>query len=172
MEIPFKGQHDWKTFYRAVRLANQPARRGRWTGLLVLAALGALIVLTGQSFFSPEAQDPFNLVRLGLAALLVIAFLGWPGGLALYQARRLWQNPALQQPISGRAGEKGLTYTNTTPYRSVSWESFARLRLSTDLVTLLTPGGVLTVLPRSFFKNDSDWKRFRELAQRKVLQTR
>ncbi len=168
MEIPFKGQYDRATFFRAVRLANQPARNGGRLRWLALAALAVLLALAIQSLRRPADNDPFTWVRLGLGLALLLAYLVWPYGLSFIQARRLWANPALQRPISGRLQERGLTYTNTTPYRTVPWESYARLRLAPDLATLLTPAGVLTALPRSFFKSESDWQAACKLLQNKV----
>lgn len=171
MEIPFKGQYDRPTFFRAVRLANQPARNAGRLRWLALAALAVLAALSLQSLRSPEENDPFTWVRLGLGLALLLAYLLWPWGLAFVQARRLWANPALRQPISGRLQARGLTFTNTNPYRTVAWESYARLRLAPDLATLLTPAGVLTALPRSFFKSESDWQAARQLLQSKVKPT-
>lgn len=168
MEIPFKGQYDRATFFRAVRLANQPARNGGRLRWLALAALAVLAALSLQGLLHPQDNDPFTWVRLGVGLALLLAYLLWPVGLSFIQARRLWANPALQRPISGRLQEHGLTYTNTTPYRTVAWENYARLRLAPDLATLLTPAGVLTALPRSFFKSDHDWRAACDLLRSKV----
>jgi hypothetical protein len=172
MEIPFKGQHDRNTFFRAVRLANQPVRNGSRLRWLVLAALAVVIVLSIQSLLKPENSDGFTWVRLGLGLGLLLAYLLWPYGLSYIQARRIWKDPAIRQEISGRLQERGITYTNTNPYRTVPWDRYARLRLAPDLATLLTAAGVLTVLPRSFFKSDSDWQNACKLLQSKVLQNR
>lgn len=169
MEIPFKGQYDRSTFFRAVRLANRPGKRSGRTRWLVTAALGVVVVIAGQMYLQDPVGDPFNLVRLGLALGLLAVFLAWPYALSYLQARKLWNEPALRQMISGRIGEKGITYTNTSPHRTVPWDKFARLRVAADMVALLTPTGVLTAFPRSFFRNDSDWRAFRELIQRKVF---
>ncbi len=172
MEIPFKGQHDRTTFFRAVRLANRPAGRSNRLQWLVVAALGVAIFFSGQSYFETGSLAPGDLIRLGFAVAILVIFLGWPYALSYIQASRLWKDPALQQTITGRAQERGITYTNVSPYRTVPWTNFARLRTASDLVTLLTPAGVLSVFPRQFFKSEADWQAFRQLVQQKIIQTR
>ena len=158
------------TFFRAVRLANRGTGNNRTISLLALAAIVIAIYFTSQAYLTGSDPDPFNLVRLGLALLLLVVFLGYPYVLAYYQTARLWRNPAMQKTISGRVHDQGITYTNTTPFRSVPWEKFARLRVDPSLVALLTSDGVLTVLPRSFFKSEHDWQKFRTLVQNKYPQ--
>lgn len=170
MEIPFKGQLDRAVFFRAVRLANRGSGPGRTVSLLALAAVGVAIYFAVQSYLTDPVIDSANIVRLGFALLLMGIFLGFPYVLAYYQAARLWKNPAMRNLISGRAHDRGITYTNTNPFRSVSWSHFARLRLKPDLVALLTSDGVLTVFPRTFFKSEADWDKFRQLVQSKLGQ--
>jgi len=169
MELPFKGQHDRATFFRAVRLANRPAGRSNRLQWLVVAALGVVIFFSGQSYLETGVLGSADLIRLGFAVAILVIFLGWPYALSYIQAARLWKDPALQQTITGRVQERGITYTNVFPYRTVPWTGFARLRITSDLVALLTPGGVLSVFPRGFFRSEADWQAFRRLAQQKVI---
>jgi hypothetical protein len=171
MEIPFKGQYTQSEFRRGVQLAGRTNSRNRFGGLMLVAALAAVVFLSGQSFYNGAIfTDPFMLVRIGLALLLLAAYLLFDPIRAYLQTRRLWQNPAMQQPITGRVTIDGLTYTNVSPYRNVPWSRFARLRLNKDLAALLTQDGVLTLLPKRFFKSEKDWEAAVKVIRSKVAQ--
>ncbi len=174
MEIPFKGQYTQLEFARAVQLANRSGGRSRFGGWMLVAALAAVIFLSGKSFFSESSStgDPFIFIRIALAGLMLLAFLLFDPARAYLQTRRLWKNPAMQQQISGRVNHTGLVYTNVSPFRTVPWGRFARLRLNKDLASLLTADGVITVLPRRFFKSESDWQAFCKLAQSRLTTPR
>ena len=167
MEIKFQGQYSQEVFFKAVRLANQPARnQKRFLWFMLVFALGALILLTYRVIDTRDFSG--NAILLGAAVVMVIVI----GGIFFqphFTARKLWANPGVRRLLKGRVNNQGVTYTLDEGDNVISWKRIARVRLGVELVTLVRNDGLLLVFPRQFFTRDSDWRNFLKLVQKMVV---
>jgi len=163
MEIPFKGQYDRNIFFRAVKLANRPPRNQvRFLGLISLFAVGALGLMVYRIVTSGDFAA--NAIWL-LAALLMVAVLGWVTFQPYFLARKMWANPGTRRPLRGTITHRGVVYDLPEGRNEIPWSRFRRLRKSQDLVTLVRDDGLLVVFPQSFFKKSADWRKFLKLLE-------
>ena len=168
MEISFRGKYDQKLFYQAVILANQPpkSRRSVRTFMLVFIVI-AFGVLISRLIESGDILGNATYIAL---IMLVGAFLGSSYLQPYLAARRLWQNPSVQQPLTGMISSKGILYKLVQGQNHIPWENLNRVRKKADLTTLVTITGLLLIFPKRFFRNEADWQRFNTLVDKKIIQ--
>ena len=175
MEIEFQGQYDKATVFKAVALANKPSKRNS----LIRIGLTVLFVAIYATYFITVADkdglSSFEILRSGrhLITLPFIAyFLLQPYISSFFAASNLWKNPNMQKPLAGVISDQGIVYISLSKSRrEIAWESFAKKRISEDLIVLLTADGVLSFFPRHFFKTEADWKRVKQWVDFKVAET-
>ncbi len=168
MQIHFQGQYDKDLFFKAVRIANQPAKnRGRLMNFMLLIAAGALAVLVYRIITTGDFEG--NLIYLAAVAIL--------GGVAAFDllrpyfvARKLWANPGVRRELKGQLSERGLLYRLPEGNNEIAWDQFNRLRKTETLVTLVRRDGLLVIFPRRFFKNQTDWRKFNQLIAQKIVE--
>lgn len=166
MEIKFEGKYDKDTFFKAVRLANQPTRRqGRFLvimGAFALIAIGLLLVRV------IESGDVTSSLILLIAAIALGVGVGWSYGRAYFTARRLWSNPGTRRALSGSMTNQGIRYVLDVGTNTIRWDRFIRVRRSQDFVALVREDGLLVLFPRGFFHSEGDWRKFNRLVEQKV----
>lgn len=167
MEIKFQGQYTQEVFFRAVKLANQPARnQKRFLWFMLIFALGALILLTYRVIDTRDFSG--NAILLGAAVIMMIVV----GGIFFqpyFTARKLWANPGVRRLLKGHINNQGVTYTLDEGNNVIPWMRITRVRLGVELVTMVRNDGLLMVFPRQFFKRDSDWRKFLKLVEKMVV---
>ncbi len=170
MEIPFRGQYDRPLFFKAVRLANSPAGGRRIVQILILAVLIAVSISAGLVLI-----ETGEIARIWMH-LAVVFIMGYSVAQSIFlpylAARKMWDNPSVQRPLSGTVTKKGITYTLPGMNNEIGWERFNRVRKTAGLVTLVTGDGLLVVFPHSFFRNARDWEHFVEMVNTRVVPTR
>ena len=172
MDISFRGQYEKDLFYKAVVLANQPARNRKilnWFMLFFMLAAG--VVLVQRAVENELVFDVYTNVAIsilfGVAVFQLFVFLQ-----PRFAARTLWNNPSVQRPLRGTISSRGITYALEAGQNHIPWENINRLRRNPSMVTLVTIKGLLLIFPKRFFKNDADWNRFNALIEKKVIVVR
>ena len=169
MHITFQGQYDKDLFFKAVRVANQPARnRNGLLYFMLIVALGGLVVLIKRLMDTGDWES--NLIFI-LAAIIL-------GGVSAFNllrphfaARKLWANPGVRRELRGQITNQGISYHLPEGKNEIPWSQFNRLCKTTGLVTLVRRDGLLVIFPRRFFKSSNDWEKFVKLVDKKVIST-
>jgi hypothetical protein len=167
MEIKFRGKYDKRLFYKSVMLANQPARRQRWVQPLMLVfVIVAFCILVIRIVNSGNVMGnaSYIVVVMITASFVVRSYL-----LPYLAARKLWTNPALQEDLSGSISQQGIVYTLKNSHNEMAWSRFNRVRRTNEITTLVARGGLLVIFPRRFFRSDSDWQKFNQLVDTKIV---
>jgi hypothetical protein len=171
MEIEFSGQHDKPTYFKAVHWIYRPSQRDFIIRVSVFAVFSAVFAAIVVVALQKEGGEPFEFLRLArhLITFIIIAYLIFQPHLKGYQmATRLWQDPIIRRKLSGRVSSMGVQFDPSHDW--MGWDQFAKVYKSNDLVVLLTAARLFVVLPRSFFRDDHDWKMFQELVNSRVQQ--
>jgi len=169
MQIEFAGTHERGTYFRAVRLAFQPTRRGMLNRILIAGAAAVFYIAFLVNWAGTggiHLAEPVRMLLHVLAALIVLFILLEPVVIATVTAARLWRDPAVRSRWAGRVTAAGITFLPSE--RQLRWDSVVRSAQSDDLAVLLTGPASFLALPRSFFRSDEDWTRFRRLIDSKV----
>ena len=167
MEIKFKGQYDRKTFFRAVQIANQPRgnrRLVRPTMLVMLVVAAGVLISRLLENWDVMDNAMFIVVVMILGSFVFRAYTA-----TFFAARRMWANPNLWVPLVGQVNKKGITYILEEGVNEIPWERYSRVRKKPDMIALVTRDGLMTAFPRTFFKNDSDWRKFIKLVDTSVV---
>ena len=170
MKLSFNGKYDKKLFYNAVRLANEPGRNARLLHILVAMVFAVILVDTVNKIIQ-TGDFAGQVVEVALLLLM---------GLVLYQAyippylgaKKMWTPELEQRIMSGHISKQGITYSFPKGDKVYIWSDFNRLRKTSNLVTLISLGGMLLIFPRHFFKSDADWGRFINLIDTSVIVTK
>jgi len=167
MEIKFHGKYDRKLFYKSILIANQPARRKVW----VLPLIGTIvfvtfIILVIRLIITGNILDNASyIVIVMIAASFVIRSYLVP----YLAARKLWINPAIHEEHSGSVTQTEIVYLLKMGKNEIPWERFSRVRKSNGVITLVTRDGLMVIFPRRFFNSDTDWRKFNQLVDTKIL---
>ena len=169
MEIKFNGQYDRSLFFKAVRLANQPARnQRRFLAIMLVFSLIAIGIMLYRIFETGDWMG--NLILIG-ATVLSVSIVAWVMLQPYFSARKMWANPGTRRPLKGVVTNQGITYQLEAGDNQILWGRFNRVRKTTDMVTLIRNDGLLVIFPRRFFKKDADWRKFEKLVESKFVKT-
>lgn len=168
MDIEFEGQYNQEEYTRAVRMVITPSKRST---IVRIAIFAVALVIVAVIIISAAQDGTFNSVennrtRLSLFALAAMAvYLGTPYLGINSTANRLWNKPSVQQMRSGRVSPEGITYGD----KLKTWDSFIRKYVVKDMVLLITADEGMSLLPRHFFRDEMDWKRFLQMIEQYAL---
>jgi hypothetical protein len=169
MDIEFFGFHHRAAYFHAVFVAYRPTFRMVVNRALLAVALASLY-LAYQLKLSPDRAIPLlapaRMPLHILALLIFLLLLAEPLLAPVYIAIRLWRDPAVHVEWRGRADNRGITFSASG--RNILWDSFRGIILEPDGIIFKTGTAGFLSLPREFFHSDSDWQRFRNLAEKKV----
>ncbi len=84
-------------------------------------------------------------------------------------ARSLWANPSVRRKLAGVVTKNGIVYQLDVGNNEILWERFNRVRKANNLITLVTREGLLVIFPRTFFKNEADWRKFERLVDTRIV---
>lgn len=173
MKIEFNGQYTRDEFYRAVALINGPSRRGTTLRIIILVILVALYIAYF-IFAVPEAsQSTFELVRVGRHVItvgIILYILSLPYLSAYRTAARLWNLPSVQGTFHGYVSSQGVIHGSSSDGQVINWDRFAKVRMNDKFIALLTADGILSLLPRSFFRSEAEWNVVRQWAGHRVAE--
>lgn len=162
MDIEFEGQLKEDQYIRAVKDILTPPLRSTLIRIAIFiiaaAAVAFLFIYNQRDGAITEIEN--NRQRLALFAggfltlYLVTPYIG-----ITHNAKNLWKKPAAQRVRTGRISPEGITYGD----KMTTWDSYTRKYQYDDMVLLLTARGGMALLPRQFFRDEMDWKRFRQM---------
>ena len=169
MDIQFRGQYDRNLFFKAVRLANQPARnQQRFLVMMTIFSFAAIGVMLYRGIETGDMGG--NLILLAVA-LVLGGIVAWIYLTPYFTARKMWANPGTRQALKGRITNRGITYILDAGINEIRWNRFTRIRKSGEMVTFIRNDGLLLVFPQHFFKKSSDWRKFLKLVEVKLIGT-
>ncbi len=166
MDIEFSGKYDQQTFFKAVELASRPSgwiavlRLGLFIFILGLLILLAVLMANGQ------ISSPLGMVKNAVTAVIVLGYLIYPYIKYRRMANQLWKDPTTRGHLEGHVNGLGIEVESVDA--TIQWDDIAHVRKTSDLVSLLTEGGVLVVLPKQFFACDRDWNLFLQMVEDRV----
>ena len=170
MDIQFQGQYDRKVFFNAVRIANRPAgNQKRFLMFMMLFTGGGLILILYRVFDTGDFAG--NAILLFAALIMVVVLIGiylQP----FFTARKLWAGPGVRRYLKGNITNKGIQYHLSEGVNDIAWIRVSRVRKGVGLVTLIRNDGLLMIFPRSFFRRDSDWRKFNQVVEKRIIQNR
>ena len=173
MKIEFDGKYTRGEFYRAVAVINGPSRRGTILRIIALVVLVALYIAYF-IFAVPEAsQSTFELVRVGRHVItvgIILYLLLLPYLSAYRTASRLWNLPSVQGTFHGFVSSQGVIHGFSSDGAEIGWDQYAKVRMTDKFIALLTADGVLSLLPRNFFKDEAEWNVVRQWAGHRVAE--
>lgn len=167
MEIPIGGEFTEQDVKRAISLGYPTWYQPFRIDLTLLMAWPLLYGLVPSIQSIAEGDVPpgpalLLLLPLLLVVLVLAAFVYALWVLPLRQARRIQDTPLCQGTFSGVASDESFVLGNEAAASSVRWDSFVQYRMSDDMVLLYQNKNAYSMVPRSFFANDSDWQNFRD----------
>jgi hypothetical protein len=167
MQIRFQGQYDKDLFFKAVALANRPTKdRQRLLSIMLVIAIIAIGVICYRIITTGDLLS--NAIFLA-AAIFMAGFVTQIFVRPNFVARKLWSNPGTQRPLKGTITKQGISYVFPEGETTINWGHFKRVQKTDDLVTLVRgKDGLLVVFPRTFFKSQNNWQKFKRLVDEKV----
>jgi hypothetical protein len=164
MDIEFEGQYNQEEYLRAVKIVITPPRRATIIRSVIFAAMLILlivIIVSGVKDGTVSAVEN-NRIRLSLFATVALGiYLATPYLGINSTAKRLWSKPSVQQARTGKVSPEGIAYGD----KLKTWDSFIRKYVTGDMVLLLTADEGMSLLPKHFFRDDMDWKRFLQMVE-------
>ncbi len=174
MDIEYHGQYDKSTFFKAVFLTSRPTK---WNAVLRIGSSILITVIFIAYIIMVAFKDSISTMETMRVSkyFLTLPFLDYfllqPYISPYFTASKIWKNPAMQIPLTGVLSSQGVALISSSGGRDETpWRSFSRMRIGPDFISLLTGDGVISVLPRHFFKTETDWERAKQLVNFKVME--
>jgi hypothetical protein len=167
VEIEFEGYLDKKTFLNAILLAAKGNRKRDIVYLCFgLVFLGGFIsYFINQNVGSSELVD-FTLLKLIIPLVFIAYFLFIPFFSPFLLANKSWKNPSMQKLFSGTVTNQGIEYSGISD--TIEWNRVMEKQNSDDLLILLSSDKDIVILPKKFFKSETEWKKVILLSNYKV----
>lgn len=176
MEIEFQGLYTRDDIFKGVKLANQPTRRQATIriGLSFLVITLFVILAIGTAVDQPESSfEIVRSIRHFIMLPVLLYFLLLPYISSYSAAVTLWKHPLMRHPQNGSVTSQGITLISTIRGQTeTTWEKFAKKKMTDGLIVLVSDDGVLSLLPRHFFKTETDWSTARKLVDYKVREVK
>ena len=171
MEVLFNGAYDRKMFLEALKLSEK--RSSLNTFFRYLALILSLIVIAGTLYgWIVEGVDPTKTVRL-IRGLITAALLGYFYFSAIISRNRSVANLFKSGPkrtMQGSVNFEGIVVGTPPHSTTLNWDRFMSKGEKGPLLSLMTIDGSVAVFHRDFFGSESDWQRFRQLVNQRVIE--
>jgi hypothetical protein len=171
MEVSFYGTYDRQVFMEALKLTEKRSRFN--TALRYLALALALFIIAGSLYgWIAEGFQPAQLSRL-LRNLVTAIFIGY-----FYFGGIITRNRSIanlfrsgpERTMQGNVNPEGVVIGTSQQNVTIPWDRFVSKGEKDRLVALMTIDGSVAVFRRDFFAAESDWQRFRQLVNQKVIE--
>lgn len=171
MEVSFRGTYDKKMFLEALKLSE---KRSVLNTVFRYLALGlSIIIIAGTLYgWAVEGIDPSQIGRL-IRGLITAGLLGYFYFSAIISSNRSVANlfkSGPQRVMQGISNFEGVMIGTPPHTVMLSWDRFIRKGEKGPLLSLMTIDGSVAVFHRDFFASDSDWQRFKQLVNQKVIE--
>jgi hypothetical protein len=161
MEIPFSGQITQKDFLQAQSLHRKSSKAPIVLGGIFIVLLITSLIIA----FSEPVLFGSALPILVVFAIIIVASWGIPH----FQAINIWKNTkSYQKPMSGIVMSHQIDFQGAHSQGSVSWEAYFDYKRSSNMLLLYQSPNVMSIFPRTFFDDDTDWETFVKLVEDKV----
>lgn len=172
MDIAFRGKYDKQMFLQGLRLVERTSvinKVLRWLSLALVIFVIANEIYTWLTA-DPTMWESARLIRHAVTALLLGYYYlsphiaRWSRTAALFKNEpyRIMQGLANLEGIRiGPAGGQQVMFP---------WGQFYRKGKKGQLIAILTLDGNMALFHRDFFETESDWNRFNQLVEQRVIE--
>lgn len=171
MEIDFEGQYDQALYMRAIKTVITPSTRStilRIVAFVAVLAGIAYLYFHGMQDGSLSEIDGNRIKMAAFFGLCLTAYLALPYLTINSNVKRLWKRPSVHKLKTGKVSPEGITYGD----RLKTWESYVRKYIFDDMVLLITADEGMSLLQRSFFRDEMDWKRFLQMVDQYAVKAK
>lgn len=171
MEVGFYGTYDKKMFMEALKLTERVPKFGI---VIRYAALVFSLLIIGGTIYGwlLEGFDQAELSRV-LRNLVTAAFIGYfyfSGMIARSRSIASLFRAGPERTMQGNVNLEGVTIGTKQQNVTLPWDRFVSKGEKGQLFALMTVDGSVAVFHRDFFATESDWQRFRQFANQKVIE--
>lgn len=171
MEVTFYGTYDKQMFLEALRLTEKRSVLG---SIFRYLALGLAIFIVGGTIYAwiAEGMDQSDVGRLArnLITGLLFGYYYFSGIITRNRSIANLFHSGPERVMSGTVNLQGIIIGTEENQILLEWSRFASKGESGKLFALMTVDGSVAVFHRDFFATESDWQRFRQLANQKVIE--
>lgn len=172
MDVSFRGRYDKKTFSQALELTE---KRSILSKVFRYFALVLAIVIVGGTIYAwifEGGMEPSDIGR-SIRNIVTAAFIGY-----FYAGGTISRNRSINHlfrhgPTRGMQGivtRDGIGIGTQENHVLLKWEQFVSKGEKGQLLALRMIDGSVAVFQRDFFSTESDWQRFRQLVNQKVIE--
>jgi len=171
MEVTFYGTYDKGMFIEAMRLTEKQTTLRKVFRYL---ALGLAIFIIGGTLYAwlIEGMDQSYLPRLA-RNIITAAIIGYYYFNGIISRRLLLANlfgSTPERTMQGNASIEGIAIGPNEGKKLFKWEQFMSKGEQGKIFALMTVDGSVAVLHRDFFATESDWQRFKQMANQRVIE--
>ena len=171
MEVNFFGTYNKETFLEAHQLAE---KRSTFNIIFRYAALGLSILIISWTVYGMvvDGIDPSEIgsVLRNLVTALVIGYYYFSGWIVRNRSITRLFRSGPKRTMQGNVNLEGVTLGTPQQNALIKWDRFVSKGEKGQLFALMTVDGSLAVFHREFFATESDWQRFRLLANQRVIE--
>ena len=171
MEVTFYGTYDKQMFLDALRLIEKKSMLN--TVVRYVALVLSLFIIGGTIYgWLIEGMDQSNLGRI-LRNLITASLFGYyflSPILARRKAVTILFRAAPRRTVQGNANHEGISLGPKENRDTIKWERFISKGEENKLFALMTVDGFLAIFHKDFFATESDWQRFKQMANQRVIE--
>jgi hypothetical protein len=171
MEVTFFGTYDRQMFLEALQLTE---KRSTLHAVLRYLALGLSLLIIGGSLYGwfTEGMNPSEIGRLlrNLITASLIGYYYFGGLIARNRSIASLFRSGPERTMQGNANLEGISIGPKDHRALIQWDRFVSKGEKDGLFALRTVDGSVAVFHRDFFATESDWQRFRQLANQRVVE--
>jgi len=171
MEVTFNGTYDKEMFIEAMRLTERQTVLGKVFRYL---ALGLAILVIGGSLYAwfTEGMDSADLPRLArnIITALIIGYYYFSNILSRRSLLAKLFDSTPKRTMQGNASVAGIAIGPDAGKTLFKWEQFTSKGERGNIYALLTTDGSVAVFHKDFFTDETDWQRFKQMANQRVIE--
>ena len=171
MEVPFYGTYDKKVFLEALKLTE---RKPIFNTIFRYFALGLSLFIIGGTLYGwiTEGIDQTETSRVlrSLATAIFIGYFYFSGMIARSRSIASLFSSGPKRTMQGNINMEGITIGTSQNNTTIKWDRFVSKGEKGQMFALMTVDGSVAVFHRDFFATESEWQRFRQFANQKVIE--
>lgn len=171
MEVTFYGTYDKNMFIEAMRLVEKETPLVKFLRYFALIFSIAVIGITLYTWIITGFESSY--IPRMIRNLITAAIIGYYYFSGLISRRRLLANlfrTGSERPMQGNATMEGISIGPNEGKTLFKWDTFTSKGEKGKLLALMTTNGSVAVFHRDFFATESDWQRFRQLVNQRVIE--
>ena len=171
MEIAFYGTYDKAIFVEAMRLTEKRTTIGTIFRYLALVVSVLIIGGTLYAWFS-DSMDRSSISRL-IRNIVTAALIGYYYFSGIISRQRLLSklfHSGPRRTMQGKANFEGIFIGQNDNTVLFKWDQFMSKGEQEKIYALMTVDGSVAVFHHDFFSSESDWQRFKQMANQRVVE--